>query len=612
MRINRNMYIPQKGDPMHPLKDVTICLLSLSLLAEATLSQERYRSKIPDKYKWNLADLYPSDEAWKAAKEKLQAALPKVDQFRGKLAQSPATLASFMEAFSNLYKELSRLDVYASMSSDLDLNNSEHLKMVQDISKIGTDFDSQTAWLRPEILKMDSPTVDKFIQQEPRLKVFAHYLDDVLRRKAHTGTEGEQKIIADAGIMSDSPENIYSVFSNAEFPFPDVTLAGGKTVKLDKAAFALYRTVPNRADREKVFAAFFGKLNQFHQTFATDLYAEVKRDIFYKNSRNYGSCLQSALDRNNIPVQVYHSLVDGVNANLATFHRYLNLRKRMLGVDTLHYYDLYAPVVKNVDLAYSYDDAEKNIIASLAPLGQEYVATAEKGLDSRWVDVYPNAGKKSGAYSQGAAYDVHPYMLLNYNGKYDDMSTLAHELGHTMHSYLANKSQTFLNAQYSIFVAEVASTFNEALLIDHMLKSVKDDGTRLSMLGSYLDNMKATVFRQTQFAEFELRIHDMAEKGQSLTGDDLDKLYLEITRKYYGHDKGVCFVDDNIKAEWSYIPHFYLNFYVFQYATSFTASGALSEKVLAGEKGETDRYLTLLKSGGSDYPINLLKKAGVD
>jgi len=502
--------------------------------------------------------------------------------------------------------------VYASMHSDLDLNDAKYLGMVQDMSKIGADFAAKTSYIQPEILKMDRATIDKFIQQEPRLKVFAHSLDDILRRKAHTGTEGEEKIIADASLMADSPDNIFGVFSNADFPFPDVTLADGKNVKLDKAAFALYRSVPNRSDREKVFDAYFGKLNQFRNTFGTDLYAEVKKDMFFKNARNYSSCLESALDNDNIPVQVYHSLVDGVNANLATFFRYLNLRKRMLGVDTLHYYDLYAPVVKNVDLTYTYEDAEKNILASLAPLGQEYIATARKGLADRWVDVYPNTGKRAGAYSNGSAYDVHPYMLLNYNGKYDDMSTLAHELGHTMHSYLANTSQPYPTSQYSIFVAEVASTFNEALLIDHMLKTTTDDGVRLSMLGSYLDNMKGTVFRQTQFAEFELRIHDMAEKGQSLTGNELDKLYLDITRKYYGHDKGVCVVDDNVKAEWANVPHFYYNFYVFQYATSFTASSALSEEVLAGDKGAKDRYLTLLKSGGSDYPINLLKKAGVD
>jgi oligoendopeptidase F len=610
--MNRNMYVPHKGDPMHPFRDVTICLLTFSLIAEASFAQERDRSKIPDKYKWNLADIFPSDEAWKSAKDKLVTELPKIDQFRGKLVQSPQTLASCMETVSNLTKELSKLYVYASMNSDLDLNDAKHLGMVQDMAKIGADFAAKSSYIQPEILKMDRQTIDKFIQQEPRLKVFAHGLDDILRRKAHTGTEGEEKIIADASLMADSPDNVFGVFANADFPYPDVTLSDGKTVKLDKAAFALYRAVATRSDREKVFAAYFERLNKYRGTFGANLYSEVKKDMFFKNARNYGSCLESALDNDNIPVQVYHSLVDGVNANLATFHRYLNLRKRMLGVDTLHYYDLYAPVVKNVDLTYTYEDAEKNILTSLAPLGQDYVATAKQGLASRWVDVYPSTGKRSGAYSQGSAYDVHPYMLLNYNGKYDDMSTLAHELGHTMHSYLSNKAQPYPTSQYSIFVAEVASTFNEALLIDYMLKTTKDDGVRLSMLGSYLDNMKATVFRQTQFAEFELRMHEMAEKGQSLTGDELDKLYLDITRKYYGHDKGVCIVDDNIKAEWAAVPHFYYNFYVFQYATSFTASGALSEEVLAGDKGTTDRYLAMLKSGGSDYPINLLKKAGLD
>jgi oligoendopeptidase F len=607
----RNMPISQQGDPMHPFNKVTICLLTFSLLSDTALSQERDRSKIPDKYKWNLTDIYASDDAWKAAKEKLMAKLPTVEQFRGKLSDA-SSLATCMETVSELSKEFARLYVYAGMNSDLDLNNAKYLGMVQDMGKMGSDFAALTSYIEPEILKMERQTIDRSIQQEPRLKVYSHYLDDILRRKSHTGTEGEEKIIADASLMADGPDNIYGVFSNAEFPFPSVTLADGKTVKLDKAAFNLYRTVPNRDDRAKVFAAYFDKLNEFRRTFGTQLYAQVKKDLFYMNARRYGSSLETALDVNNIPVAVYHSLVNGVNANLATFHRYLNLRKRMLGVDQLHYYDMYAPVVKNVDLAYTYEEAQKHVLASLAPLGQDYVKTATKGFAERWVDVYPNTGKRAGAYSQGSAYDVHPYMLLNYNGKYDDMSTLTHEFGHTMHSYLSNKNQPYPTSQYSIFVAEVASTFNEALLIEHMLKTTKDDGVRLSMLGSYLDNIKGTVFRQTQFAEFELRIHELAEKGQSLTGDELDKLYLDITRKYYGHDKGACIVDENVKAEWANVPHFYYNFYVFQYATSFTASSALSEEVLAGDKTATERYLTLLKSGGSDYPISLLKKAGVD
>jgi oligoendopeptidase F len=301
-----------------------------------------------------------------------------------------------------------------------------------------------------------------------------------------------------------------------------------------------------------------------------------------------------------------------VNRHLPTFHRYLQLRKRMMKLSDLHYYDLYAPLVSSVDLTYTVDEAQAHVMASLAPLGEEYAAASRRAFTERWTDFYPNDGKRSGAYSNGGAYDVHPYMLLNFNGKYSDVSTLAHELGHTMHSFFSNRQQPFPTASYPIFVAEVASTFNEELLIAHMLETIKDDAVRLSLLGNYLENIKGTVFRQTQFAEFELRIHEMAEKGQPLTGEALDKVYEEITRKYYGHDKGVCIVDPYIAHEWAFIPHFYRNFYVFQYATSFTASVALAEKVMSGDHAATKRFLTFLGSGGSRYPIDLLRDAGVD
>jgi oligoendopeptidase F len=338
----------------------------------------------------------------------------------------------------------------------------------------------------------------------------------------------------------------------------------------------------------------------------------VKKDMFYMKARHYPSCLAAALDGNNIPVEVYHSLVANVRASLGTFHRYLMLRRSVLGIDTLHYYDLYAPLIKEVDLTFTYDQAKEHVLASLHPLGEEYVAVATRGLAERWVDVYPNEGKRSGAYSQGGVYSVHPYMLLNFNGKYDDMSTLAHELGHTMHSHLANATQPYPTSQYSIFVAEVASTFNEALLLDHMLKSIDDDSVRLALLGNYLDGLKATVFRQTQFAEYELRIHEIAERGESLTGDLLSTLYGRIAGEYYGQEKAVCIVDDDIGVEWASVPHFYYNFYVYQYATSFTASAALSEEVLGGAAGARERYLNLLRAGGADYPMALLRKAGID
>lgn len=598
---------------MSPLRDVTLCLLGLSLAASpASFSQERDRSKIPDTYKWNLADLYPGEEAWRKEKDEFVKSIGSIDQFKGKLATSAGTMLGCLTTLSELSKTYSKLYVYASLSSDLDTREATHLAMVQDMGQVGADFGAKVSFIQPEVLKIDRATIDGFLKSEPKLGVYRHDLDDILRRKEHTGTENEEKIIADAGLMADGPDNIYGIFSNADFPFPSVTLSDGKTVKLDKAAFGLYRAVPNREDRKKVFAAYFTALNTYRRTFGTQLYAQVKKDLFYMKARNYSSSLQSALDGGNIPIEVYQNLVKGVNDNLATFHRYLKLRKRMMGVDQLHYYDLYAPLVRDLSPGYTYEEAQKHILASLKPLGDDYIRVAKKGFAERWVDVFPTEGKRSGAYSQGSAYDVHPYMLLNYNGKYDDMSTLTHEFGHTMHSYLANTSQPYPTSQYSIFVAEVASTFNEALLMDYMLKTIKDDDTRLTLLGNYLDNIKGTIFRQTQFAEFELRIHEIAEKGGSLTGELFNEVYTEITRRYYGHDRGLCVVDDEVKAEWAHIPHFYYNFYVYQYATSFTASAALSEEVIAGDKTATQKYLELLKGGGSDYPIALLKKAGVD
>lgn len=598
---------------MHPCARATLSLLAFSLAEHHTLfTQERDRTKIADKYKWDLSHIFPNDEAWKRAKEELASKIPGIERYKGTLGTSAEQLYDGLDLVSNLTKEFYRLYSYASMSSDQDTRDSKYLGMQQEMSQIGANLGAAAAFIEPEILKIDRSTIDAFLKSEPKLGVYRHYLDDILRRKAHTGTEGEEKIIADAGLMADGPQSIYGIFSDADFPYPETTLSDGKPVKLDKATFSLLRASKNREDRKKVFSTFFGRLNDFRRTYGTQLNAEVKKNIFYKRARKYDSCLESALDANNIPLEVYHGLVKNVNANLGTFHRYLQLRKRILGVDELHYYDLYAPLLADVDLKYTYEEAQQHVIASLEPLGQEYLDVTKKAFSERWLDVYPTEGKRSGAYSNGSVYDVHPYMLLNYNGKYDDVSTLTHELGHTMHSYYSNKVQPFPTANYSIFVAEVASTLNEALLIEHMLKTIQDDNVRLSLLGSYLENIKGTVFRQTQFAEFELRIHEMAERGEALTGDVLNTLYEEITRKYYGHDRGVCIVDDEIKAEWAYIPHFYYNFYVYQYATSFTASAALSEQVLARDPAATKRYIEFLSSGGSDYPINLLKRAGVD
>lgn len=579
--------------------------------ASTPVHQERDRARIPDEYKWDLSHIYPDDAAWRKEMEIIKASANDLQPYRGRLAESPALLLECLERSAQIGKQFARLYCYASMKSDQDTRDSVYLSMEQEIGQVGSDLGAASSFIEPEIQRMDRATIDSFIRREPALEVYRHSLEDTLRRKPHTGTEGEEKILADAGLIADAPNSIYGIFSNADFPFPRIVFSDGREVKLDKAGFALHKAAPNRADRQKVFSSYFGAHSQFRRTFGTQLYAEVKKNMFFARARNYDSCLGRALNGGNIPDAVYRGLIGSVRKHLPTFHRYLDLRRRILGVDTLHYYDLYAPIHPDADMHFTIEEAYELILASLAPLGDEYREISRKVVSERWVDVYPNDGKRSGAYSNGAVYDVHPYILLNYNGKYDDVSTMTHELGHTMHSYLSNTSQTYVNSQYSIFVAEVASTFNEALLMHHMLETIDDDAVRLSLLGSYLDGIRGTLFRQTQFAEYELMIHETAERGESLTGDSLGKMYAELAHEYYGHP-GVCVVDDEIRDEWAHIPHFYYNFYVYQYATSYTASTALSEEVLAGNTETTQRYLELLRSGGSDYPIDLLKKAGVD
>jgi len=601
---------------LHNSSRLFLVLATLSavvfLVSVAAQELERDRSKIPDKYKWNLADIYPTDAAWRSAKDRLAAEIPKLAESRGRLTSSSSVLADTLDLQYALDKELSRLYVYASMLADQDTRDSTHQGMQQEMIQIASQLSAAASFVEPEILKADKAALERFIASEARLKVYAFYLRDVTRRAAHTLSDAEEKILADAGPVVGSPASVFNILSNADFPYPSVALSDGRTVKLDQAGYSVLRTLPNRADREKVMSSFFGGLASFSRTLGQTMNGEVQKVLWITKTRKYPTALEAMLDATNIPPSVYMRLIEGVNKNLPAFHRYLKLRTRMMGLDQLHYYDLYAPLVGSVDLKYTPEEAQKHILAAVAPLGSEYQATIKRAFENRWIDLYPTEGKRSGAYSNGGAYDVHPYMLINYNGQYNDVSTLAHELGHTMQSYYSNRTQPYPLANYPIFVAEVASTFNESLLIDHMLKSITDDSMKLSLLGNYLENIKSTVFRQTQFAEFELRMHEMAQKGQPITGEALSKLYMDITKRYYGHDQGVCLVDDYIAHEWSYVPHFYRDFYVFQYATSFTASEALAQKVKAGNADATKKFLAFLAAGGSKYPIELLKDAGVD
>ena len=566
-----------------------------------------------EQYTWNLADLYPDIAAWRADKARVAGAVPQVRAFAGRLGASPQSLADALETLMRLDRELTRLYVYAGMLSDEDTRRSEPQGMQQEMQQLHAEFSAHASYIQPEILRVGGATIETFIRDEPRLATFAVMLRDIARRAAHTLSDVEEKILADAQPLAGSASNIFGILSNADFPYPTITSSDGRDVKLDQAGYAELRTSPNREDRQAAMSTFFSALGGFSRTFGTTMNASVQKALFYARARKYTSTVEASLDQANIPLSVYTRLIDGVGRHLPALHRYLRLRKRMMGItDDLHYYDLYAPLVASVDLRYTPEEAQQRVVEAMRPLGPDYVSVLERSFRERWLDWYPAEGKRSGAYSNGGAYDVHPFILLNYLGQYNDVSTLAHELGHTMHSYYSNRTQPYATADYATFVAEVASTFNEALLIDYMLKQIEDEPTRLSLLGSYLESIKATVFRQTQFAEFELRVHEMGLASQPITGDALAALYLDITRRYYGHDQQVMVVDDDVAHEWSYIPHFYSEFYVFQYATSFTAAEALAARVIAGDAPATARFLAFLGCGSSKYPIDLLKEAGVD
>lgn len=589
-----------------------ILLAIITLISTSNCFSQKARAEIADNYKWDLTGLYASDDAWREALNKLTPKLNEVEKFKGTLTQSASNLLKALQYNTEISKEASKLYIYASMNSDLDTRNMKYTGMKQELQQLFSTFGAKAAFIEPEILTANWETIEGFIQKEPKLQDYRMGLENSFRLKKHTLSEQEERIMALSGMVTSVPGSVFGTFSDAEMPKPEITLSNGEKLELGTAEYGRLRATPNRADRELVFKTYWNNYAKFRASYGEMLSGNANANMFRSKARHYDSALEASLYPSNIPVEIYHSLVENVNKSLPAFHRYLKIKKRMMGVDTLKYLDLYAPVVKDVDLKYSYDEAAKIILESLNPMGGEYVSTVKKAIDERWIDVYPTPGKTSGAYSNGAHYEGHPYILLNYNGLYNDVSTLTHELGHTMHSYFTNKKQPYPLTNYETFVAEVASTFNEVLLFNHIMKTVKDDDIRLSILMNWLDGFKGTLFRQTQFAEFELKVHELAEQGKPLTGEVFSNVYKEIVDKYYGHKQGICYVDNYIDMEWAFIPHFYRSFYVFQYSTSFTASISLAEKVMSGDKAALNKYMEFLSSGGSDYPVELLKKAGVD
>ena len=603
--------------------NVLITFAALSLAAAAPAKAPRRapapapadRSQIPDRYKWKLAELYPSDAAWAEAKAGLAKKLPEFARRRGTLGGSARALGDALSEMGRLQNELERIGVYASARNDEDIRQPGPRGMKSEAERLGVDAGAAFSWVRPEILAMPAEQVRRYIGEDPRLREWAVYLEDVLRWKPHTLTADEERIVARTGDLSGTGQDVHGVLTNADLPYPTVKLSTGESVRLDPAGYQRARTASVRADREKVFQAFFGALKQYERTLGIALYAQVRAHLFDREVHRFGSSLEAALFRDDIPVAVYQQLVKDVNANLPTLHRYLKLRQRMLGLPDLRYEDLYTPLVRSVDRRYGIDQAMAMTLDAVKPLGEDYVAKLRHGFEAGWTDFLPTQGKRSGAYSTGV-YGVHPYQLLNFNGQWEDVSTLAHEAGHSMHTLLAYEKQPYPTSDYAIFVAEVASTLNENLLFRRALESTKDEAEKLSLLGNRLESLRTTLFRQTMFAEFELAVHELAEKGEALTGEKMSELYLRLVRKYYGHDQGVCKVATLYGDEWEFIPHFYYDFYVYQYATSLVASTSIAKAIREDEaQGRTaarDRYLAMLSSGRSKYPVDLLRDAGVD
>jgi oligoendopeptidase F len=594
---------------------ILAALLAAVLFTPQARAEER--ANVPERLKWNTADLYASEDAWYQAKDAVAARVPKLADFQGRLGASADAFHTALSTMIAVDQDLTKLQVYASMRGDEDTRLAKPMEMNQVVDQLAVQFSSTTAYVEPEILALGAEKVNGFIAADPRLAPYKPYLDEILRYAPHTLSASEEKVASQAGIMADNAGRAYRTFKDADLPYPEITLSTGETVRLDAQAYTKYRASTNRADRDKVFQAFFSSFKNFERTLGTTLDGEVKTHLFNKDVHKYGSCLEASLFNSNVPVSVYQQLISDVHTNLPTLHRYLKLRQRMMSVDTLRYEDLYAPIIKQVELRYTPEQATEMTLQAVTPLGPAYVATLKRGFENRWVDFIPTTGKRSGAYSTGA-YGVHPYQLQNFTGLYEEVSTLAHESGHSMHTYLSDQKQPYITHDYKTFVAEVASTLNENLLLHYMLGQTRDRDTRLFLLGSSLDGLRTTLFRQTLFAEFELKIHELAEQGEPLTGEKLSELYLGLVKDYYGDAQGVCRVKDLYGIEWAYIPHFYYNFYVFQYATSITASAQIAVNMRADAAlkrpvtKSRDAYLAMLSSGSSKYPIDLLKGAGVD
>ncbi len=568
---------------------------------------------LTDEAGWDLGILYADEEEHRAARVTLRDRwLPEAEIYAGRLTTAAATLAAGLLACDRVSREIKRLHSWATLRSDLDVRVAAHQATRQETEALVAEVGRRLAFVRPEILAAPPPELLRFLDEDPGLADYAFFIRDLLRRRAHVLTPGEEALLADAASLARAPNALFEILHNGELPRPTVVLSTGAAVRLTPVTFSQYRSTSVRADRLDLFPAYFLAYSEFQGSLGQNLQTALRAHAFRARARGYASCLDAALDGDRIPPEVYHSLIRAAHRSLPLLHRYLRVRSTALGVDPLTYADLHCPLVQGAPQKFTTAAARRIVSRALVPLGPRYGEMLEHAFQSRWIDWHPVSGKRAGAYASGSVRDAHPFVLLNFNGDPESVMTLAHEMGHALHSHMSNRRQPFPLAGYSIFVAEVASTFNELLVLDQLVDEAEDPAARIQLLALFLDGVRATFFRQVQFAEFELAIHARVERGEALTGEALTSDYRSVLGRYYGADNGVVQIDDAYGVEWASIPHLFYDFYVYQYATGLVAASALAHDVTSAAPGARDRYLSFLESGGSDYPLNLLAAAGVD
>lgn len=567
----------------------------------------KMRDEIEEKCKWKVNKVFSSDEEWEKAFKELKEEAPNLKSFEGKL-ENAENLIKYLDIYEKTSRKAEIIYVYAHLRCDEDTKNSKYQGMMSKIDSYMAEFATYTAYFVPEILEMPENFIKESIKKNPKLKIYEFLFNDILKEKPHILSKSQEELLAGVSDCLDAPSSIHSIFTNADMKFGDVTDEDGKKVELTEGNYSSFIKSKNRTVREEAFKTLFKEYKGFENTLATILSSSIKNFNFGAKIRKYEGALDSSLKPNNIPLEVYRNAIKTINDNLSSMHRYVALKKRLLGIEEMHMYDLYVPVIEVPKNHIEFDDAVKMIVEGLNPLGEEYLNIFKDGVKDGWIDIYQNKGKRGGAYSWGG-YDTMPYVLLNYNYELNDVSTLAHEMGHSIHSYYSRKEQPYIYAGYTLFCAEVASTTNEALLIHYLINKETDKQKRLYLINQELEQIRTTVFRQLMFAEFELYTHESLENGIPLTAEDYNKAWIELNQKYFGPD---MIVDPEIDVEWSRIPHFYSDFYVYQYATGYAAASAFAKSILDKKENAVEKYVTFLKSGGSNYPIEILRKAGVD